>query len=1245
MKRFIVALVLVSLVITAPSFAQAKDAWFEVSKTIVVPPSSQVGFSIVDGKIVTEGEPSLKYPPIVDKAPQWLRGDLAITFNALAKSPTVLPEKACVTSATLLPEKQEVLIISGMGKPPVVLRLPNLETIEGIIPPSVDANSKLAFADLDRDGMSDLMVCPPNGGWFYLLGPTFSIPVKTDVSPELSRAELYPITNPLYSDLAEVSAKPKTFTYLDVKGEMQSLDQSRFISNLPPTFGALTSLGLVFIDNIGDLRIIKVKDDLPISFSSKTSGILPSFDQEIHASLYRKTLWVGTLEGDLFSCEMNNDGQFVASKTPFLQGLGRRFCPAVVDMDNDGNPDLVYSNEEGIFVAKGPSWKNATKLDVPEKGPIAVAQLRGDASLDIAVAGKGEVKILVGPKFTNIETIKVEGCGDDLTVAAGDVTGDSKADIVLGQKDGKICVLEADNPFSFIDVGDYSAPCIGDVDDDWSNELIVSNVDGKMFCYKNIDHVWTEFRSWSFIPSPPYLSVADYFARYYKEAELLPWEDDQAAVQAYANELANCKPEYFDEIAFSIANTSPEMLRTMQRMGQVGIFARNAKCIYDMAAKLPYVEIVEKKDHTTLLYKTGGGMLELPMMDYYWYVVHPKVLYELPIAIDASWWDKSHEELGMSFENWVQHNENIYANQQKAVFWREGMVGDASFGEPIGGLAEKCETLEEARLKVHGLTYPGESRHNVFGYLTQDLFPWLIYKKHYGSCGEQSIMFGAIAKTVLIPCRIVVDRGEDHQWNEVWVDGVWHHLEPSGDQNNYDMPWSYEGPDHKYKSVSDVTSWRGDDNHFSTVPEVSKTKSKYTEKNESYTQTSKITFKVVDSKNTPIDGALVLMRSGWNNVNATANWEYTNTDGVCVFNVGWEPYYIIDCITPYGVTGLSRYAIKENSEYKVVLQVPGVAPEVKFEAKPLPEKGDLTLQFAEIKEEIRPPNFVTSSGYRLGSYLSEKYSYHGVTYFRRQLAPTQMLVNGVQTEQGKAIQLSSSGKAFIQNASQNIWKIVTVKARVQVSEFALKVTPKTGTIKVSSGSSFDLAVDIAHTTPLVGLEWSWDQKAWNPLAFEGAKIETGLGGPPSPGRKTIHVRATSLFETGTKSDTASFEIELLPSTMFKSQPVHQDPPDPLQGVSWKIGPFTIPAGERYLRITTDSASLGLDLDIFLYLDANGDGKPEQKELVASSTTPTNQERILIPSPKQGPYILYCQGCTCEQEGSTFDVAFSCTPKW
>lgn len=71
--------------------------------------------------------------------------------------------------------------------------------------------------------------------------------------------------------------------------------------------------------------------------------------------------------------------------------------------------------------------------------------------------------------------------------------------------------------------------------------------------------------------------------------------------------------------------------------------------------------------------------------------------------------------------------------------------------------------------------------------------PNLIFYHKLGACGEFSTLFMEMAKNAGIQARITGTRGEDHQWNEVFINGKWVHvdstLEPS---DSFDNPHFYE---------------------------------------------------------------------------------------------------------------------------------------------------------------------------------------------------------------------------------------------------------------------------------------------------------------------------------------------------------------------------------------------------------------------------------------------------------------------
>jgi hypothetical protein len=96
-----------------------------------------------------------------------------------------------------------------------------------------------------------------------------------------------------------------------------------------------------------------------------------------------------------------------------------------------------------------------------------------------------------------------------------------------------------------------------------------------------------------------------------------------------------------------VARTPPEVLRAMARLGQADVLLENAEAIRDVAARVPYARLVEREDHTTIAYvKEDGELREAPRDVYYWGVVHPRILYEIPCRVDVTWWGTSAKARG-----------------------------------------------------------------------------------------------------------------------------------------------------------------------------------------------------------------------------------------------------------------------------------------------------------------------------------------------------------------------------------------------------------------------------------------------------------------------------------------------------------------------------------------------------------------------------------------------------------------------
>ncbi len=314
----------------------------------------------------------------------------------------------------------------------------------------------------------------------------------------------------------------------------------------------------------------------------------------------------------------------------------------------------------------------------------------------------------------------------------------------------------------------------------------------------------------------------------------------------FANLIINAPdPKYVDEIAFSIAHTSVESLRHQYTLPQ--IFTDNAKYIYQNDQYLPYADIVEKTDYTTISYKNKTNVSrELPRDIYYWYVVHPKLSDELATYVDPDY-DYSTQAPG---------DRNYGVSPPTGKFWREWLFYHNDTGQNVTyasntskssykpnpllkELLSKCNTVWDAAKAVSTWVVdsmifdsepPGGER---------PIQPVRIYQEHMGRCGEHQDIAAAAARAGLIAAVCTVNAAEDHVWNEFW-DEHWVHWDANS-KNNIDKPYSHDKDYNGGKDISSVWNCRGDGYTWSVTSR--------------YTPTCTFTASVLDSNGWPVDGA------------------------------------------------------------------------------------------------------------------------------------------------------------------------------------------------------------------------------------------------------------------------------------------------------------------------------------------------------------------------------------------------------
>jgi len=316
------------------------------------------------------------------------------------------------------------------------------------------------------------------------------------------------------------------------------------------------------------------------------------------------------------------------------------------------------------------------------------------------------------------------------------------------------------------------------------------------------------------------------------------------------------EPWLIDEVAFSVAHTSVEMLDARHFHPQ--LLVDNARYIYEVDPYLSYVDLVETGEAgvdddwtTTVVYQVQDGPsddgsiieAELPPELYYWYVVHPRIEDESTYYIDAwlacrstglecpadpdegSFWRAFLWEAAAT-----QCPDDDYCPvladflPDAEVLWSTEGGGTGAIGE----VAAFMHTANEAAERWLTFGASGE----------RSIQPVRIYALGRGNCGEWADMTTALARTSLIPNMNVTPASWDHTWNEFYdpVGERWVAWEP--------VNWWF---DHGYGAPYANYATRGD--------------TRVTHVTDRYADTFDLEVNVVDIDGLPVDGASVVLWS------------------------------------------------------------------------------------------------------------------------------------------------------------------------------------------------------------------------------------------------------------------------------------------------------------------------------------------------------------------------------------------------
>jgi hypothetical protein len=400
------------------------------------------------------------------------------------------------------------------------------------------ANSAPSFTDLDQDGDLDLVVGTNDGKLIFLQRDTVGYTNVTGASNPLNGIDVGYRSSPTFSDLdgdgdldlvvgetyGRLVAWQRTNTSYVLMDGMDGRPVNPFADvdigyRSAPRFFDLDGDGsqeLIVGRNDGALSVWR-KDTTGftplIGSSNPFNGIdvgfnsVPSFtdldgdgDFDLVIGEYSGSLFAWRRDGDVFAPLNGLAGN---PANPFAGiDVGLRATPSFADIDADGDSDLIIGRDTGtlrVYQNDGFAFRDVTgapqqdhPIDVGVSNRPSFVDLDGDRDLDLVIGAedgtlrswRNEGTFYVGLGEDN--PFKGFDVGFDSAPVFTDLDGDGDLDLVVGMYWGSLAVWQNDggrytglsgsaNPFSGIDVGDYSTPSFADLDGDGDRDLVVGS--------------------------------------------------------------------------------------------------------------------------------------------------------------------------------------------------------------------------------------------------------------------------------------------------------------------------------------------------------------------------------------------------------------------------------------------------------------------------------------------------------------------------------------------------------------------------------------------------------------------------------------------------------------------------------------------------------------------------------------------------------------------------------------------------
>ena len=412
-------------------------------------------------------------------------------------------------------------------------------------------------------------------------------------------------------------------------------------------------------------------------------------------------------------------------------------------------------------------------------------------------------------------------------------------------------------------------PSLLDYDGDGHADILLSLPDGRVLFLRG--PLMEEYASYS----PP----GDMYRRFVPPQGLPAVVFYEPGKSPFSTLLDTVMPIWRDEVRFVITHSTADYTTGLLRRGYDYLmsFFEDLRMVDD---RIKFADIIDLPDGRSTLVLNGRDTI--PPEIYYRFVIHPRIIYEMPV-----------------FDNYKYH------------FIRNRVAGKTVL-EVVGRDSTVRDAVEHFYQWMHGFMH--------FGYTTNDLNPIEIYRKSYGSCGEYSILAASLLRTALIPAYVVADMGEDHQWNEFYDGKRWVHLDVTQPEEK-----AIDNPIYSSEKLGNKT-------YVSAVMGIAPEGRFFDVTHHGYTELGTLVVRVVDTGGNPVPMALVLLRSHWRGGNRPAVWKLTDFEGNALFRVGEiDRGYSVDVFTPYGRGGLSNVMVREGDSTHAQVVVVSRVPSVKYE--------------------------------------------------------------------------------------------------------------------------------------------------------------------------------------------------------------------------------------------------------------------------------------------------------------------------